>query len=187
MSFTIAIIGGYGVGKSILRDHFESLGVAGISIDTLLSHELRAHYSKSEANEYLLLIDKSYKDILRRPEYITSKHLLNVIKLNILMRSEEGKQPRIIEFPSFIDVRPLMEKGAGILDYVIQVMCPIEKQKEYLLGAYHLSDEQVRFLVDEDPNEGCCYSTDIFFNAVTVDQVKWVCAQLLSSYYALNR
>lgn len=178
MSFVIAIIGRYGVGKRLVSRYATQLGVQKIDLELVLKAFI------PEDSDWALCLKQQY-DQLSQP---ISEMRDPVLQKSIIeyVQSEKKKAPAsVVVLPSFLDVAQLIR--TGVFEHVLAVDCAESCQKQYLeqLG---VSNKASDILIQSGhPRK---YYTDlgkdIFLNSVSLAHMEWVVGKLIRTYQLIH-
>jgi dephospho-CoA kinase len=181
MGFLVAVVGRFGVGKSLLCDHFIQQGALNINIIQTLQDSFSGMPNQSVWHSCLL---HDYDSVVNKIPIFTESDGLNTV-LEQIKKKASVCQQCIVELPSFIDLSPFVQRK--IFDYVIAVDCEKKVQKEYLEKV--ITNNLALKSILESGYERSYYTkiaTDIFLNSVNLEQLEWVSKQILSSYKAID-
>lgn len=172
MSFSIAITGGYGVGKSTLAKTFQGSGVFAFCMEGYLNKRFDIGHGGS---------------FHKRGECLRLSQEMKSGLIDHIQEEKDAKQRVLAEIPTciwYVDKVALLES----FDYVIYVVSTLESRHLYIQRAYGLDVDQSKSLIRYcDESEECLgLASDIFLNAVPIERIQWVCAKLLRSYEALS-
>jgi dephospho-CoA kinase len=179
MGFIVAIIGRFGVGKSLLCDHFVKNGMTRIDIDQDILSEIKdsPNYSLCYA-----CLNKDYEDITEIVPILSDSNVMDVLVRKIEKERSEG-HCNVIVLPSFLELTGIVE----LFDFVVAVDCSRLRQRKYLAGNA-LSEAVVSHLLDSgyDRHYYTTRATDVFLNSVSLEHVAWVASQIFKSYRLAN-
>lgn len=177
MGFVVAIVGRYGVGKSLLCQHFLDQGLSVTDINPGLL-DLMQRYP-----QYALCaacLNAQYEAITDKVPTVSEPDILDLILHQVRMsRSEYAGSVMVL--PSFLSLSDLMQEAR--FDYVVAVDCSRLVQRQYLEGK-GLPQRAVKALLDSDyPREYYTkFATDIFLNSVSLNHMEWVARQMLKTF-----
>ena len=191
MSFVVAVVGGYGVGKSVLTSHLQSMGLISLDVETFIGSYLLPSQNSSIFDMYINHLHKQYhltyqsEDALLQGRHLY-RSLYDFIHSGIVSECEGTSY--VVEVPSFIALDELLDVSASLFDYVVAVDCPVEIQLKYLMTQYRLSEPQAKGLISVCKSRYYYmqYSTDIVLNTVEISQLEWVASKLLTAFKAVS-
>ncbi len=167
MSFSIAIIGDYGVGKSTLSEVFSSCGVKMV--------ELGKKKMICQADRL-----KTFT-----PSEVISQDDVQVIQDHIQAMKEKYNKI-LFEIPPYFFKSKYISQVMQF-DFVIYVMSTLESREKYLKEKYCLSGKDGHQMMFQNAQElYLSYATDIFLNTVSIDRIQWVGSKLLKSFEVLK-
>lgn len=179
MGFVVAIIGRFGVGKSLLCEHFVKNGMINININEAILSEIKdsASYSLCTA-----CLKEKYEDITETVPCLSDNVLMEVLFRKIEKEKLKG-HCHVIVLPSFLDLTNLIDA----FDFIVAVDCSRVKQRKYLEGK-QLPEIAIASLLDSSYNRYYYTkkATDIFLNTVSLEHLAWVANQIFKSYKAVN-
>lgn len=178
MAFLIAIVGRYGVGKSLLGSFFEKKGISPICIEEAM---LTAFGDDQHAATWRSCITHQYQDLQSIVPMLSKPEAVDAI-----CHAVEKEQGGMVVLPSFLRLEALMEKG--IFDYVVSVDCVLALQKKYLLEC-DLDESVVEILLKsgESRQYYSGFATDVFLNSVTIEKIEWVADQMIKTYQLVDK
>lgn len=168
MSFVVAIIGRYGVGKSQLSECFAKKGAFVIDVEVLLRANFEIpQYNKLQAMMPILSSEQIDRKVI---DYVCASKDQKII---------------VVLFPSFLDIKNIVTHQ--IFDHVLTVDCSFRRQKQYLekKGA---SPEAIEYLLQSgyDRNYYTGLGSDIFLNSVSLEHMEWVVSKILHTYHLID-
>ncbi|MDC3181069.1 hypothetical protein OAT84_02890 [Gammaproteobacteria bacterium] len=163
MSFSIAVIGDYGVGKSTLSSVFANSGVKILEIESRGSTDT---------------LQRSHLEIAAYAEIMTIKQKIQKL--------QDQHQRVLFEIPPRVfaskHVSEIMD-----FDFVIYVISALNCREEYLCQHYNWNEKERVELIGKHVKEAhLAYATDIFLNTVSIDRLHWVASKLLKSFEVLK-
>lgn len=181
MVFSIAIIGRYGVGKSLLCQYFKQHNVSVISLDTIL---LEIVAKRKNAQLWTASIHHHYDEISEIiPIFSEHKALTSLIEY--IKKASKQYERSIVVLPSFLELSAILKNN--IFNHIIAVDCDEFYQKKYLqqkgmpesVIQYYISSGYDRSYYTE-------FATDILLNTVKLEHIEWTVTQMLQSYILMN-
>lgn len=181
MGFVVAVIGRFGVGKSVLCEHFSRKGVETINVHETLLDVVK---TMPDHKPWCDCLEQKYDGITEKVPLLNHTSAIESI---INQVKEAGKEPAeyVIEIPSFVEMSKILE--AEVLDFIIAVDCSLRVQKYYLEKKV-LADQAIWCLYDSgfERSYYTQVATDIFLNTVSLSHLDWVSDQMLKAYRMVN-
>jgi dephospho-CoA kinase len=176
MSLMIAVIGRYGVGKSLLCDYFLAHGMMKIDISEVL---LQSLINCDDYDTWQLCMENNYNGLQKEIPLVRQTDSLLPV-LQYINEKKALNKYAVVELPSFMSLIDLID-NAGFT-HIVAVDCPEDKQQAYLCEKYN---PEVATLLTQSSIHRDYYTalaTDVFMNTVEKAHVKWVAGQIISTY-----
>lgn len=181
MGFVVAVVGRFGVGKSILCEHFMKRGVQAICVNQAL---LEVVSTLPNHGLWCDCLKANYSNITKKVPMLSHPKVDELV-ISEVKRALKESNEYVIEIPSFVELEGIVEAEA--FDFIVAVDCSIRMQKHYLEKKV-LPEQSFWGLLDSSL-ERTYYTglaTDIFLNSVTLSHLDWVSDQMLQAYRMVN-